>query len=180
MTDFNFIINIIQVPYILQKFIFQWNFDYDISLCDAPQHNYVWVWAYSPLYFKMCRAEQYAFQWVKIYCSKNIFVSFSELVNHNDRLTQYHTKNKNDHSMVQYTLKKERRRGEVQHYKHSVKCNLHTSTCQSSAQIYKGDPRTSTIFIPAWGSYWGHSGFFPRSKQLWLVRSVCAAIWAWK
>ena len=26
-------------------------------------------------------------------------------------------------------------------------------------QIYKGDPRICTIFIPAWGSNWGSSGF---------------------
>ena len=26
-------------------------------------------------------------------------------------------------------------------------------------QIYKGDPRTCTIFIPAWGSNWGFMGF---------------------
>ena len=29
----------------------------------------------------------------------------------------------------------------------------------SWTQIYKGDPRTCAIFIPAWGSNWGSSGF---------------------
>ena len=34
----------------------------------------------------------------------------------------------------------------------------------TESQIYKGDPRTCTIFVPAWGSNWGSSGVFPVIK----------------
>ena len=33
-------------------------------------------------------------------------------------------------------------------------------------QVYRGDPRTFTIFIPAWGSNWGSSGFSRNQNNL--------------
>ena len=44
---------------------------------------------------------------------------------------------------------------------------------ESHMQIYKGDPRTCAIFIPAWGSnwpYWGSSGFSRNQNTLTVVR----------
>ena len=35
---------------------------------------------------------------------------------------------------------------------------------EEQPQIYKGDPRTCAIFIPAWGLNWGSLGF-PRNQN---------------
>ena len=45
----------------------------------------------------------------------------------------------------------------IAHFRVNVLCFL--VIVQRCAQIYKGDPRTCTILIPAWGSNWGSSGF---------------------